>query len=190
MLVLIDTPGLVDGGGMGVRWPGWSFMCRFAQDAPPDVAFFERAMRFHLDRLLCLRTRPTRFPVPFQFSPILPLICLQYPFDVEGVLAWLAEQVDMVFVFLDPIGQVTALLLLIFCCCLSLRGCVCECVGVCARACACHFLWCCDCSLASPLHGRLRALPCGDVRVAHVSALWCDPNLRITTHPESPCGLS
>ena len=47
--------------------------------------------------------------IHFYFKNILGLVDgdMNYPFDVNQAILWLGELVDLIFVFFDPIGQVT-----------------------------------------------------------------------------------
>lgn len=38
---------------------------------------------------------------------------LKYPFDVNKIIVWLSQRVDLVFVFFDPQGQVISMRLLV-----------------------------------------------------------------------------
>lgn len=33
--------------------------------------------------------------------------CMQYPFNVQDAIVWMADHVDLILIFFDPIGQAT-----------------------------------------------------------------------------------
>ncbi len=56
---------------------------------------------------MCLGGAARALSLPRADAPRAPAGELQYPFPVNDVVAWLAEHVDLIFVFLDPHGQAT-----------------------------------------------------------------------------------